>query len=81
MTQPFNEDQENALLKALGVIALIEMIDNVNRVVAGFEIAGVFTPEGTKVLSDITSDYFNKINDLIQAERDILQAQRAQKEN
>lgn len=81
MTQPFGEEKHlDALTKALGVIALIEMIDHMNQVVAGFEAAGVFTPEGTRVLSDKTSTYFDDLKSLIEAERQILRIQRSQED-
>ncbi len=79
MTQP-NGEQYEALTKALGIIALIECIENLNKVVSGFEIAGVFTPEGTNVLSNITKNYFDELRNLIDAEREILAIQRAQRE-
>lgn len=82
MTQPFGDlpDVDN-ITKALGIISLIEMIDHMSQVVAAFEMAGVFTPEGTKVLSDNTKDYFNKLTLLISAEREIFEVQKAQKES
>lgn len=81
MTQPFGDPAHmDALTKALGIMSLIEMIDHMNQVVAAFEIAGVFTPEGTKVLSEKTADYFNQLNDLIKAEREIYEVQKAQRD-
>lgn len=79
MTQP-NGEQYQALTKALGVIALIECIDNLNRVISGFEIAEVFTPEGTQVLNEITKNYFDRLRELIDVEREILVIQRSQRE-
>lgn len=79
MTQP-NGEQYESLTKALGIIALIECIDNLNKVVGGFEIAQVFTPEGTNVLSSITKNYFDDLRKLIDAEREILAIQRSQRE-
>lgn len=79
MTQPFGEHYQS-LTKALGVIALVECIENLNKVVGGFEIAQVFTPEGTDVLNRITKEYFDQLRELIDAEREILAIQRAQQE-
>lgn len=79
MTQPDGE-QYKSLTKALGVVALIECIENLNKVVYGFEVAEVFTPEGTTVLSEITKDYFDRLRALIDAEREILAIQRSQRE-
>lgn len=82
MTQPFGDlPSVDALTKALGIMSLIEMIEHMSQVTAAFEIAGVFTPEGTKVLGDMTKKYFDQLNDLITAERDIFEAQKAQKES
>lgn len=79
MTNPFGEEQNmNDLTRALGIIALLEMIDHVNQVATAFEIAGVFTPEGTNVFTEKTTDYFNALNDLIKAEREIYEAQKVQ---
>jgi len=80
MTQP-NDEQYQSLTKALGIIALIECVSNINKVVQGFEIAEVFTPEGTQVLNGITKDYFDRLRELIDAEREILAIQRAQQEH
>lgn len=79
MTQP-NGEQYQSLTKALGVIALIECVENLNKVVYGFEVAEVFTPEGTNVLNEITKNYFDRLRELIDAEREILAIQRAQRE-
>lgn len=79
MTQP-NGEQYQSLTKALGVIALIECVENLNKVVHGFEVAEVFTPEGTNVLNEITKNYFDRLRELIDAEREILAIQRAQRE-
>lgn len=81
MTNPFGEEQNmDDLTRALGIIALLEMIDHVNQVAGAFEIAGVFTPEGTKNLGEITKVYFEALNDLIKAEREIFEIQRAQRD-
>lgn len=81
MTNQFGEEQQaDALTKALGVMALLEMISNINQVVGGFEIASVFTPEGTTALNGITIAYFKALNELISAEREIFQIQNAQRD-
>ena len=79
MTQP-NGEQYSSLTKALGVIALIECIENLSRVVQGFEIAGVFTPEGTAELNEITDTFFNQLRKLIDVEREILAVQKSQQD-
>ncbi len=82
MTQPFGDGKDlDPLTKALGVMALIEMIEHMNQVVSAFEMAGVFTSEGTQVLSERTAEYFNNLKDLIEAERQILEVQRSQQES
>jgi len=79
MTQPFGDlPDADAITKALGVMSLIEMIDHMNQVVAAFEIAGVFTPEGTEFLSKKTATYFTELTDLINAEREIMNLKKAQ---
>ena len=82
MTQPFGEQESvEAITKAMGLMALIEMIDHMNQVISAFEIAQVFSPEGTKVLNESTKDYFKELTNLINAEREIAKTQKAQRDN
>jgi hypothetical protein len=80
MTQPLGEFEADSVTKAMGIMALIEMVDHMNQVVAAFEIAGVFTPEGTEVLSKKTATYFQELTNLINAEREIASLKKAQRD-